>query len=925
MLNEPELVRWNMDKRYLAQLEGAGVAVIPATYHREIDSFSRALEEFASRAASVVVKPTVGAGSLAGGFCRGLRGEGETWQVLPTLKHFLAYSNETDRCATSSELSPRVLHEYELPGFVEPVASGLAASVMLSYNLVNGRPAHLTDLLESQLRSRLPDPDLLFVVTDAGAPSNLFRTEKVVPDAASAYAAMLRAGADSFTDHDVDPRESIDAITEALDRGLIDVAHVDRAVVRQLVARARTGEFDSLPGGADDLPAVPAPPSATAPTFVPSDPDHPRRAQRRALSREVAVRSAVLLARADPTALPLRPGPLAVLGEQAHAVLSDWYSGDLHSPTSLATALRDAAEEPSEVRTSRLLTRIGLELIGTGSVPGVPSGTQEPEPVLLASDASLRLHRPAADAPRSSLPGAAAFEVLDLGEDVIALRETTTELLVTTDARGQLVASGARIGGWVVQETFRRAVAVDGTWQLQHIGSGRFVGLEHHTGALVLRSALPSSGARFFARVHESAAAAFEGAADGADTVVLVVGNEPHVHGRETEDRSHVRLSGPDRAAVERLAALPADVATVLVITSSYPYDLEGFEERVGAVVWSSHAGEAEGEALADLLTGHRDFSGRLAQTWPDASPLPSVLDYDVIGTGSTYLYGQGARFPVGHGLSVDRTSWSDVEVTAGPEALQVAVTVSAPAERRTDGPLHDVVQVYAQVPETSFSRRPYTVPATRLIGFDVVALDAAPTADPSGAAAPSTTTTTTTTTTIEIPYRRLALFAPDREGWELPDGPVAVHVARSSSDSVDVREITIPRSHLEAHPLPAAAGGLVPAERAEETVGLSRSAAALLVGTELRPVTGDPGTAVFVLDEGTLVTALETRPLETGALDPEPGSAALIDADAADPWAAPALPLPHRVAADGARPTGRARVRVTGPLALTGLRAERS
>src|SRR5699024_11496461 len=63
----------------------------------------------------------------------------------------------------------------------------------LSYNLVNGRPAHLTDLLESQLRSHLPDPDLLFVVTDAGAPSNLFRAEKVVPDAPNAYAAMLRA------------------------------------------------------------------------------------------------------------------------------------------------------------------------------------------------------------------------------------------------------------------------------------------------------------------------------------------------------------------------------------------------------------------------------------------------------------------------------------------------------------------------------------------------------------------------------------------------------------------------------------------------------------------------------------------------------------------------------------------------------------
>lgn len=891
--------------------------------------------------------------ALACGFSRGLRGEGDTWRVLPTLKHFLAYSHETDRCATDSQLSPRVLHEYELPGFAAPISSGLAASVMLSYNLVNGRPAHLTDLLESQLRSRLTDPDLLFVVTDAGAPSNLFRAEKVVPDAASAYAGMLRAGADSFTDHDTDPRESIEAITEALDRGLIEISHVDRAVVRQLVARARTGELDALADvsgaraerrdvavapsdiaiapadGVVEEPAVDE--AATAP--LPSDPDHPRRADRRALSREVAVRSAVLLARHDATALPLRPGPLAVLGEQAHSVLSDWYSGDLHSPTGLAEALHAAAADPSvtgstPVRTSRVLDRIGLDLISTGSAPGLPGSTQSPEPVLLAADASLRLHRPAADVPRSALPGAAAFEVIDLGEDVLALRETTTNLLVSVDDRGQLTATGARIGGWVVQETFHRAVAVDGTWQLRHAGSGRFVGLEHHTGALVLRSAQPTSGARFAARVHESAADAFDAAVDGAHTVVLAVGNEPHVHGRETEDRPHVRLSGPDRAAVERLTALPPHVATVLVITSSYPYDLEGLEEQVGAVVWSSHAGEAEGEALADLLTGRRDFSGRLAQTWPDSSPLPSVLDYDVIRTGSTYLYGQGARFPLGHGLAVDPLRWSDVEVTAGTESLQVSVTLSAPVERRTGGALRDVVQVYAQVPEASFSRRPYTVPTKRLIGFDVVALGVddvwrSPdrawqgTTDAPGSAG-------SVTTTIEVPYHRLALFAPDRGGWELPDGPVTVHVSRSSGDSVVAQELTIPRSHLDAHPVPLAAGGLIPAERAEETAGLSRSAATLLEGTELRPVTGSPGTAVFVLDEGMLVTELVTRTLDTGALDSEPGAVTLIDPEAADPSAAPALPLPHRVGATGARSTGRVRVRVTGPLALSGLRAER-
>src|SRR5699024_2941213 len=213
--------------------------------------------------------------------------------------------------------------------------------------------------------------------------------------------------------------------------------------------------------------------------------------------------------------------------------------------------------------------------------------------------------------------------------------------------------------------------------------------------ALVLRTALPSAGARFAARPGTDASETFAQAVDGAETVVLVVGNDPHVHGRETEDRPHVRLSGPDRAAAERLASLPDDVATILVLTSSYPYDLEGLEDRVGAVVWSSHAGEAEGEALAALLSGRRDFSGRLAQTWPDSGPLPAVLDYDVITTSSTYLYGQPARFALGHGLAVDRPHWSDVEVLAGPDALHVEVTLTAPPERRTGGMLHDVVQVY--------------------------------------------------------------------------------------------------------------------------------------------------------------------------------------------------------------------------------------
>ncbi|MFD2355693.1 glycoside hydrolase family 3 N-terminal domain-containing protein [Nonomuraea ferruginea] len=78
-------------------------------------------------------------GLLAAAYAWGLRGsDPNVLKTAPTLKHFLAYNNETDRCVTSSNVPPRVLHEYELPAFRPAIEQGAAVAVMPSYNLVNG-------------------------------------------------------------------------------------------------------------------------------------------------------------------------------------------------------------------------------------------------------------------------------------------------------------------------------------------------------------------------------------------------------------------------------------------------------------------------------------------------------------------------------------------------------------------------------------------------------------------------------------------------------------------------------------------------------------------------------------------------------------------------------------------------------------------
>ncbi|MFD0431340.1 glycoside hydrolase family 3 N-terminal domain-containing protein [Streptomyces zhihengii] len=83
--------------------------------------------------------------AVAVAYTRGLRGDHPVhWRTAPILKHWLAHNNETDRDVSSASVRPRVLHEYDLRAFRGAVEAGAVAGVMPAYNLVNGRPNHLS-------------------------------------------------------------------------------------------------------------------------------------------------------------------------------------------------------------------------------------------------------------------------------------------------------------------------------------------------------------------------------------------------------------------------------------------------------------------------------------------------------------------------------------------------------------------------------------------------------------------------------------------------------------------------------------------------------------------------------------------------------------------------------------------------------------
>ncbi|GAB3763633.1 beta-glucosidase family protein [Microlunatus parietis] len=596
---------------------------------------------------------------LAGAYAAGMRGDHpRRWRVVPTVKHFCGYNNEADRDVSDSQLRRRVLHEYELPAYRGPIAAGAVGAVMASYNLINGRPAHVSADLLDELRSWTPDS--LLVVSDAFAPGNLADSQAYFDDHLQSHAAALRAGMDSFTDNGRDSGPTLERLRGALDAGLITITDVDRAVERVLRLRERLGELD------DHDP------------YAGIGPDDLDRPQHRELAREAAAAGAVVLR--NDGLLPLPPrGRIAVTGPFAHRVLTDWYSGTPPYTVSLAEALREAVGTDGEVRVADGADRVTLQPIGRDGLlrnrdgrlvaDGLTSEDGTPEP-------------------------AAVFAITDWGHGVITF--TADDGRLWTVPKGRWVrAEAERVGGWVVQESFRLHRHGDGTWSIRHLGTGKWLRVDV-AGGLSAEHLDLADATRFRLEVIVDGRAEVTAAAAWAETVIVTAGNEPHLLGRETADRPDLALPEPQSALLRIARAVNERV--LLAIVSSYPYALDGDEAGTAAVVWTCHAGQELGHGLVDVITGAVEPGGRLAQTWPAPdNRLPDLFDYDIIRSRATYWYSdQRPLYAFGHGLGYSRVEYGDLKINSADPPDRVSVRVGNVGDR----PAVEVVQAYVSAPE---------------------------------------------------------------------------------------------------------------------------------------------------------------------------------------------------------------------------------
>ncbi|MBM0233850.1 glycoside hydrolase family 3 C-terminal domain-containing protein [Micromonospora sp. STR1_7] len=224
-------------------------------------------------------------------------------------------------------------------------------------------------------------------------------------------------------------------------------------------------------------------------------------------------------------------------------------------------------------------------------------------------------------------------------------------------------------------------------------------------------------------------------AAAAADVCVLAVGDRAGMFGRGTSgegcDAADLRLPGVQAELVR--AVLATGTPVVLVLMTGRPYALGPEFDTAAAVVQAFFLGQRGGQALAEVLTGAVNPSGRLPVSVPrDAGGLPGTYLAPPLGRrNKVSSVDPTPAYPFGHGLSYTTFDWSDA-VAVGP-AGEVHPDAGEPAVWPVDGEARvritirntgaragsEVVQLYLHDPVAQTTR-----PVVRLVGYTRVPLE---------------------------------------------------------------------------------------------------------------------------------------------------------------------------------------------------------
>lgn len=272
--------------------------------------------------------------------------------------------------------------------------------------------------------------------------------------------------------------------------------------------------------------------------------------------------------------------------------------------------------------------------------------------------------------------------------------------------------------------------------------------------------------------------------AQHADVVVMCIGL-PEYAESEGFDRTTLDIPAKQLAVLDAVAQVNSNI--VVILSNGSVVSMEPWQQHAKAVLEAWLLGQAGGAALADLLYGDANPSGKLAQTIiNDINDDPSMLNWP--GEEGHVDYGEGVfvgyryydtfkrqvAYPFGYGLSYSTFALDQVQAVADahqPNAVQVSVRVTNTSDRAGA----EVVQVYVAPEQSAVAR-----PVHELKGFAKVYLEA-------GAS---------TTVTIELDSRAFAYWSERFNDWHVEEGTYTVEVGTSSRDIAARVAVTLEGDH---------------------------------------------------------------------------------------------------------------------------------
>jgi beta-glucosidase len=603
-------------------------------------------------------------------------------RVMAEPKHYAGNNQETGRIGTplaapgvDDRVSRRTLEEIYFPGFKAAVQRGAAASVMCSYNRINGvqsceNPSTLGTLKGWGLRGFV-EPDAILAVRDTAAGAN--------------------AGVDNFQ------IGSPAALRAAVAAGKVPQARIDDATRRILIAMIRVGLLDA-----------PAPVARA----VASTPAH------RALATRISAEASVLLQNRRHV-LPLsgRDRSIAVIGHDAGegTQIMEGGSATVLAGGPIVTPL--AGIRARAPRGTKVSYAQGTR--GVVSLPIVPADVLTPPsgsgrgllgtfyagqtPTFAGAPVTTRVD-----------PTIDSTSVLAPGSGSVRWTGSLTPP-ATGDYRFSLTVSGNAklfIGG-------KRVIAGDAEWISINRGAPdqSFQGVAHLTKGkrvpirveYAVNASIAGSPLHLGWQPPEPAlrAAAVQ-AARKAD-VAVVFANDVTGEGM---DRPSLALPGDQDALIEAVAR--ANPRTVVVLHTASAVSMP-WRRKVAAVVEAWYPGQQSGAAIAKTLFGDVDPSGRLPVTFPASEAqgplaghperfpgIANVVRYTealLVGYRFFDARGQKPLFPFGHGLSYTSWSLNRLKVSKGGQG-RVRATVKVRNTGRRAGA--QVVQLYVGYPSNA-------------------------------------------------------------------------------------------------------------------------------------------------------------------------------------------------------------------------------